>query len=262
MRTPWGRRITRRSAARALDRAGASGSPHVDQVLAATTAPPTNFELNGEADAVAMFRRANPGPVAAARTTPVTAVRSRTTKLLIATGAVVIAAGGGVAVAATTGALPGHTGDHPSHTSTHGPGSTAGPHSTATSNPTDGTAAGRSDARLCRAYQAIAANNPGKALSSPAFTGLAIRAGGRSSIAGYCTSLIGAPSSHAGSSMTPGSSGDPTAGSDPTPTSGTTNTHPTHPVHPTHPTHPVHPTQAANDTTKAHPTKTPKSPKS
>jgi hypothetical protein len=44
---------------------------------------------------------------------------------------------------------------------------------------------------LCKAYQAGATSNPGKALENPAFSVLVSTAGGVDSVATYCTTLVG-----------------------------------------------------------------------
>jgi hypothetical protein len=49
---------------------------------------------------------------------------------------------------------------------------------------------------LCRAYQAGATSNHGKALTNPAFSALVSAAGGKDNLADYCTKLIGAPRTH------------------------------------------------------------------
>lgn len=148
---------------------------------------------------------------------------------LVATAAVASTATGAVALAAATGSLPAplqHTATA-SHAfpapqpatsaSTRTPDTTArAQRSTAThscsaskssrgasSKPTVTSSApdaagtpSHSLNGLCKAYQAGAAANPGRAASSPAFTALATAAGTNTNIVAYCITLIGAPSSH------------------------------------------------------------------
>jgi hypothetical protein len=257
MTTRRNARITRRSAARALDQAGSSGAESVDRVLSAAAAPTVAAELGREAVTAALFRQAHLGRASAV---PVPRWRERIVKRLaagkfVAAAAAALALGsGGVALAASTGHLD--LGDHGSRAgsqhSAHAPGQT-GEHPTHPSHPaqpTDGQTGHPSGTPtpsirgLCRAFQAGAGSANGKALTSPAFTALATAAGGKATIAAYCTALIGAPSTHPSASPT-----HPSAS-------------PTHPVHPTHPATPTQrptqrPTPAATPTHPPHPTKSP-----
>ncbi|RNL62400.1 hypothetical protein EFK50_11535 [Nocardioides marmoriginsengisoli] len=224
MTTRREKRLSRRAAERALDRTGASGTASVDKILDAATAPPTNFELNREADTVAMFRTVQLSPVAA----PVrrsllqaTLARLAAAKVAVAAGTAVLLAGGGVAFAASTGHLPGQKNDDPkpkppAH-ATHTPGKKAPgrpsdkpapgkPTKTSSpSGPKATTAPSPSLKGLCNAYQAGVADNPGKALDNPAFSALAAAAGGKEQIGAYCDGLIGPdtdPSESAGAEPT------------------------------------------------------------
>lgn len=103
-----------------------------------------------------------------------------------AAATVAVAATGGVAVAAANGKLPDFG------------GSDAKPSASASAKPSD---AGKSGTKgnaspspsmvgLCRAFQAKAADNPGKALENPAFTALITTAGDKEKVAAYCDALL------------------------------------------------------------------------
>lgn len=231
-------RITRRSAARALDQAGTSGAESVDRILSAAAAPATAAELSGEAVTAAMFRAAvpvaAPAPRASWQTT--TTKRLAAGRYAVAGAAALTLSTGGIALAASTGHLP-FENSHRSATgashSSQAPGQTGiRPSHPAhpTNGPTDHASGSPSPSLrgLCHAYQAGAGTSNGKNLSNPAFTALATAAGGKASIAAYCTALIGAPGSHP--------------------------THPAKPTHTAHPTHPAKPTTGATPTHSAHPT--------
>lgn len=261
-------RLNRRGADRALDGAGTSGVARVDEILAAATAPPSGFELNREADTVAMFRASVAVSAASAvKLTTFQAFRMRlaATKLAVAGTAAVLLAGGGVAYAASTGHLPEVLGgdnrsDNGSNHSSQAPGQqgTKGPQGPkATSTATAGPTTTASLKGLCNAFQKGATSNPGKAADNPAFSSLATAAGGKANIAAYCTFLIGEP----GSKPSNGPKGDKTPPVRPTnapnpnstnkpgrnPTSGSGNTN-TPSAGPTSKTHPAHPTAGANAT--------------
>ncbi|MCW2857750.1 MAG: hypothetical protein JWR52_3365 [Marmoricola sp.] len=241
-------RITRRSAAQALDQTGSSGAASVDQVLAAAVAPASASELSRESTQVAMFRQARLGAVPV----PTRATVFQHTRRRFAAGRFVVAGAtaialstGGVALAASTGHLP-FGGDHRSATgarhSSDAPGMLT-THPTDPAHPTNGATEHPSAAPtpsfrgLCRAFRAGAGGTNGMALDSPAFTALATVAGGRPNVAAYCTALLGAPGTHP--SATPTQPVHPTHPAKPTQTPT-----PTHPAHPTPtPTHPAHPTQ-------------------
>lgn len=228
--------LTRRSTDRALNRAGSSGVAHVDKVLAAATAPASGFELNREAEMVALFRFVGARDGVTVRKISVAQsvfARLVAAKAAIAVGTVVLL-GGGVAFAASTGRLPEVLGgDHRSPTGAahssqapgqqgtkgpNGPNGPNGPKATSSANPTPRTPSATptpSPRGLCRAFQAQSASNPGKALNNPAFTTLATAAGGKANMSAFCVNLIGAPA--------------------PKPTNAPTS-QPTHPVPPAPPT--------------------------
>ncbi|MCW2755556.1 MAG: hypothetical protein JWQ32_2967 [Marmoricola sp.] len=236
-------RITRRSAAQALDQTGSSGAASVDQVLSAAVAPASASELSREAVTTALFRQAHVGGLQAT-TRPTVAQRTRRRfaagRLVVAGATALALSTGGVALAASTGHLP-FGGDHRSATgarhSSEAPGMLT-THPTGSDYPTNGASEHPSAAPtpsfrgLCRAFRAGAGGTNGKALESPALTALAAIAGGRANIAAYCTSLLGAPGTHPSAT----------------------------PTQPVHPTHPVKPTQAPTPTHPAHPTPTPTHP--
>lgn len=259
MRKRPGVRLTRRSAARALDRTGPSGDPRVDGVLGAATARGAEPDRTREDDLVALFSAADLTPAGPAkRPSMIQIARKRlaAAKIAVAATLAVLLAGGGVAFAATSGNLPSvlggddrsdhsrtHTSPAPDRQETLGPKPSGGP----TTLP---SASDPSYEGLCRAFQKAATTNPGKAADNPAFSALAAAAGGKAKIAPYCASLIGAPGSRPTSGPTPG----PTTGTtDPAP-GGTSPTHPVHPAHPAHPSHPSKPTKAPKPTKPAHPT--------
>lgn len=228
------RALTRRKAARALERTGSSGVPEVDEILAAATAPATGFELNREAETVAHFRFVAAQKAIAPKSGFLRAGRSRfvPARAAIAAGMATLLAGGGVAFAASTGHLPEVLGgDHRSPTgaahSSQAPGQqeTNRPKPTAEASSTPKGTPSPSLKGLCRAFQAGVATNPGKALSNPAFSALAAAAGGKAEMAAFCADLIGPPAPK------------PTPQSTPAPT-----TKPTHPAHPTKTPNPNKPT--------------------
>jgi len=170
-------------------------------------------------------------------------------KLLTAT-AVATAATGGVAFAAATNSLP-----EPVQGAAHNVFNAPAPrhHGKPNHLPGRGNEPGAksSDAPngtpspslrgLCTAFQAGATSNDGKALTNPAFTALVTAAGGTDKLAAYCTTLIGAPSTH------------PT-GKPSTHPSGAPSTHPT--GKPTTPGHPSgQPTSEPSGPPSTHPSK-------
>ncbi len=210
MTHPQSSRVTRASAARALDNTGSSGVPEVDDILSAATAPQTAFELDREAALGVLFRRTPRHPVSTERSTLMHAARSRlgATKVLIASAAAAALLGGGVAFAATTGNLPGQD-DNPRSDvgrdrSSQAPGQspTKEPKKT---EPTVGSAATPSPSLpgTCRAFQAGATSNPGKTFDNPAFSALAAAAGGKENVAAFCTALIGPPKSKPNATKAP-----------------------------------------------------------
>lgn len=241
-----GRRITRRSAARGLDRTGSTGVPQVDDLLRAAAAPGSNAELNGEADMVALFRTSTPveASPATVRMTLVQTTRARIAAAKVGIAATVsILLVGGVSYAAASGKLddivPGGSGDSSSHAST-APGQTKAPNPNKptkgpkapepTEGPTATTAPSPSTVGNCTAYLAHKnENNPGKYLDSAAFQALIAKAGGKENLDAYCTGVVAVAKP----------------------------TKKPHPTHPAKPTKKAKPTQAADPTQKAKPTKKP-----
>lgn len=210
--------LTRRSANRALDGAGRSGDAHVDQILSAATAPASSFELNREAEMVALYRFIGAQDVGVApSTTLAQRLRARlaAAHVGVAVGAVVLLAGGGVAFAASTGNLPevlggdhrsptgaAHSSQAPGQQRTDGPNGPNGPKATSTASATPKGTPSPSLKGLCSAFQAGTATNPGKALDNPAFTALATAAGGKANMVEFCVDLIGAPTPKPGNGPT------------------------------------------------------------
>ncbi|MEV0806013.1 hypothetical protein [Micromonospora sp. NPDC050200] len=180
-----------------------AGPEPLVRLLTAVRAAPRRAELRGESAAMHAFRSARAG-------TPLPApplTRSRTLTglagLKVALAGLAVAATGGVALAAATGTLPGplHR-DEPATTpsasphggpaTTTGPDRSGAPSTIGPGRPTPGA----SMLELCRAYQAGAGNNPGRALDNPVFSDLIASAGGRDEVAGYCEHVVrdtGAP---------------------------------------------------------------------
>jgi hypothetical protein len=137
----------------------------------------------------------------------------------IALASAAAAATGGIALAAATGNLPDTSGadapvaaasdstgvstDQPtdpvSPTGTDGVSDPAEPTESAEpSESVEPTDAGPSPSLngLCKAYQAGATSNPGKAISNPAFSVLVAAAGGVDQVGDYCTALVGPAATH------------------------------------------------------------------
>ncbi|MCW3838631.1 hypothetical protein ONA70_00765 [Micromonospora yasonensis] len=127
--------------------------------------------------------------------------------LKVGTAVLAVTATGGVAFAAATGNLPNPLTDPSAKPSTHASG-----------RPSEAADRGKgpADAKgtpspnlvgLCRAYQAGAGDNPGKALANPAFQVLVTTAGDKEKVAAYCETLLadakGKPSQAARPTATP-----------------------------------------------------------
>ena len=181
-----------------------------------------------------------------ARTGLKAALASAAAVALLSTGGAFAASGHAPwahAPVSATGASADHT--QPTHPTPSHSESTDDP----TDDPTDGTDTSTGPNAhamwgLCHAYLAGSKTEHGQALQSPAFTALALAAGGPDLVADFCSAV---PKPGSGDQ-----SGDPS--------------HPAHPTHPakptqaaspTHPTHPAKPTQAASPTRPAHPTHPP-----
>jgi hypothetical protein len=224
MSTHQGPRITRDEAERLL--ASGVGPEALAGLLAAAIPPVAEVELVGEAGAVMGFRAAHLANVPSRRKALV--LRAAFSNLLAAkiaaAAAVAAAATGGMAIAAATGNLPG-----PLHDSTpRVDAATAAAHSSAAASAAASTSAESSSAPaepseseapgssatphpsldgLCKAFRAGATDNPGKAISNPAFSVLVAKAGGVDNVAAYCDTRI-APAAkhhHHGRPATPGS---------------------------------------------------------
>ncbi|KQY57522.1 hypothetical protein [Nocardioides sp. Root140] len=241
MNTRHGFRLSRRSADKALDLRGGSGSPELDALLEAAAAPgPTSGEVPGEAGALAEFRVA--GLVSASSTGRATSMKRATSRLLtakaLAVGVIAVSGVGGVALAATTGHLPNPAaGDHPNlGSSQDAPGLNANgddPAADPTTGPADPSDApsaepttGPSLAGLCKAFQAGESSGHAKNLTNPAFTALVTAAGDEASVSTYCVGLLGEPTAR-----------------------------PEHPAKPEHPATPTHPAKPEHPVTPTHPEK-------
>jgi hypothetical protein len=225
-----------------------SGPDELRRVLAAASAPAEARELAGEQAAVAQFRASYADSVQPVRRRSV--IKTAAAKVIgakVVLGAALAAlATGGVAVAAATDHLPGPGSHHsqagPAAESSHvrqvspstpttpsGQPTPTGPRGQSGTHPSSSHASAASPSPslvgLCTAYEAKVADNPGKALTGPAFTALITAAGGSDNVAAFCVTVLG--------------DGHPT-GSPSHPT-GSPTTHPTPPT--TYPTPPTtHPT--------------------
>ena len=179
------------------------GLGDLSDLLAAASAPPRPHELTGEMAAVVAFRYATlaaPGGHHRRRSTAKSSW-ARLAGIKVAAVAVALVTAG-VALAASTGVIPSPFGVDPS---TAAPDLTSGrPHDTA-GNTVNGSTGGApatthgspsavpspSLDALCRAYRVKVAEDPGKALDSPAFGALITAAGGRDKVDDYCDVLLG-----------------------------------------------------------------------
>ena len=202
--------------------------PELAALLAAAAAPGDERELAGETAAVWQFRTTHVAASARAgaarhrrtRTVFKAALANALAAKVALAGAAAVAAGG-VVLAAETGGWPSSpvylvappAVSAPAHRPSHDPEPTDAnvapsdspetdtpPSEPSESNrPTD-SGSGTADATptpsltgLCKAYQAGATSNPGKALANPAFSVLVSTAGGADNVATYCTALVGPP---------------------------------------------------------------------
>jgi hypothetical protein len=233
-------RINRDSAERLLSAAAVEprGVPDaLIHLLAAARAIAQPAELAGESAAMDAFRAVLLGPTPHPRRRSMlqTALAKFLTLKVAAAAVVTVAATGGVALAATNGALP-------DALSNHSPTAKPSAHSTAddSAKPSASTGAKGSPSPslvgLCRAYQAGAGDNPGKALENPAFTALITAAGDKDKVTAYCGSLLaaqksahptpkngpgGAPTTHPTGKADSHPTGAPVGRMTPTPTGGT-----------------------------------------
>ncbi|MFD0731556.1 hypothetical protein [Planotetraspora mira] len=211
MSTHRSHRIDRFTAERLL-RGETAGPDQLAKLLAAAAAPAERGELAGEEAAVAAFREAHLVPALQPRKRSMikTALLKFVT-LKVAAAALSATAVGGVALAAGTGHLPESLGGpapsvRPTATHDTGKAPTAGDkHPSASSSSSSSSSPSPSPSPslvgLCRAYQAGAGDNPGKALDNPAFTHLITVAGGKDKVAAYCADRLKtragkAPASH------------------------------------------------------------------
>lgn len=174
-----------RDAAEQLLRRGAPAADPLAALLAAAASPARPDELAGEAAVLTAFRAAHLDPVPQPRRRSM--IQTAIAKLLtlkVAGAAVAATAAGGVALAAGTGNLPGVAGDRPA-----GVHATAKPSDNA-ENKHGNAAPSPSLVGLCRAFQAGAGDNPGKALENPAFGALIEAAGDEESVADFCTDVL------------------------------------------------------------------------
>lgn len=199
------RRLDRSTAERLLagDRATADTNAGTAVALLATAlraaaAPAHPEELTGERAALAAYTTARLGPVPETRRQSM--FKSALAKVLTVKAAVVgiaVVGASGVALAAGTGALPwsGTPADPPAPSKAATPSTP--PPVTATGRPSDaGKPADKPAATpapsldgLCQAYEAQVAENPGKALESPAFEALVEAAGGPDEVPDYCATV-------------------------------------------------------------------------
>jgi hypothetical protein len=232
MSTHRGPRVDRATAEDLLG-SGTGGPESLSSLLAAARAPAAKHELTCEPVILAEFRSAHLDLITPPRRTSMlktTAAKLLTAKLL-AGAALATAATGGVALAAATNTLPdavqgaAHDVFNAPAPSDHGKPSqrpSQGKQSATESSAAPKATPSPSLRGLCTAYQAGATSNNGKALNNPAFSALITAAGGTDKVAAYCTTLIGAPSTHPTGRPSSHPTGKPTA-----PPTGAHESHPT-----------------------------------
>jgi hypothetical protein len=174
-----------------------SAAESLTAVLRAATAPAYPEELfREEAASAAFVNAAQLAPVPQHRRSSM--LRSALAKVLTVKVAVILAAVGstGVVLAAGTNALPGPWSGTPASppASSRSADPSAPPSVTTTGRPPDAgkpaeTGPAPSMTGLCQAYAAQVAEEPGKALDSPAFTALVTAAGGADRVPAYCDSV-------------------------------------------------------------------------
>ncbi|MER7891523.1 hypothetical protein ABTX15_17020 [Micromonospora sp. NPDC094482] len=196
------------------------GGPVVDHdglrplvlLLTALRAAPRPGELDGEHAAVQAFHHAFAAPADPPRRRRASTVRMG---LRAALATLALAATGGVALAAT-GTLPGGppqpttTVPAPSASPGQGssganPGPEAGPGTAGRPTPAAAVVG------LCRAYREKSGDDRGRALESPAFTGLVNAAGGPGRVADYCDQVLADEPSHGKPSDRPAVPAHPSA---------------------------------------------------
>ena len=189
----------------AVARPGAAAD--VARLLSAASAPARARELAGEEAAVAAFRAARFGPIAAppARSRLQFAGRKLTTLKVAVVTLATTSVLGGVAFAASTNTFPYQRDDRPPASVTPdpvrpsgqptptGPGgdpSTTPPGAVPSDRPAR-TGPAPSLIGQCRAYEARPPGKRRKELANPAFRALVAAAGGPDRVAAYCTALLG-----------------------------------------------------------------------
>ncbi|GAA4575842.1 hypothetical protein [Planotetraspora kaengkrachanensis] len=196
MSTHRSHRIDRFTAERLL-RGEPAGPDRLAELLAAAAAPAEYGVQAGEEAAVAAFREAHLIPALQQRKQSMikTALLKFVTLKVAATlGATAV---GSAALVAGTGHLPEYLGfgvpsARPTATHDAGKAPAAGgrlPGVSPSASPSPSTPS-PSLAGLCRAYQAGAGGNRGKALDNPAFTRLITVAGGKDKVEAYCADRL------------------------------------------------------------------------
>lgn len=215
-------------------------------LLAAAAAPAREEELAGEDTAVAAFRDAR----RALAPQPRRRFMLKSVLVKASLVAAVAAVGsGGVALAASAGHLPGtNSSEHPATAqNSHRPAdatasrhasrpaaSNASTHGVTNSHAADPSATPSPNLRgLCTAFQAHAADNPGKALENPAYKALIERAGGKNKVASFCAKLLDTPAGKSSTHRSDASTHASTHAPSHAPSSRPTTPRPTHsPSHP------------------------------
>ncbi|RLP95557.1 hypothetical protein [Micromonospora sp. CV4] len=196
-----------------------TGSRPVVLLLTAARAAPRPAELAGEDVAVLAFRRERHGrlhPDPERRAGEGVALGAPTVSrrparhprglagfgARAAVAALALIVSGGVALAAATGGPAPRPPQPPTATppAPVGPppvtdpvtGGEARSGAPATSGPAPSSSVAAEMAGLCRAYQAIAGNDHGRALDNPVFSGLIVAAGDRQRVPGYCERVLAA----------------------------------------------------------------------
>jgi hypothetical protein len=235
-------RISRVDAERLLD-TGIGGPEALEALLAAAAPSPASGELAGEHAALTQFRAGHLATVPSRRRTAlfksVLANLAAAKVALAATAAA--AATGGIALAASTGNLPG-TSQGAAHAHQPAPVavSESAEHGAAPAGETESAEPSASEAArpsttpspslngLCKAFQAGATDNPGKALDNPAFSVLVAKAGGKDQVADFCVTRVGPAPTHPAGAPTTHPTGRPAShpGAHPTHPTGAPATHP------------------------------------
>ncbi|WP_322748173.1 MULTISPECIES: hypothetical protein [unclassified Frankia] len=193
-----------------------AGPGSLADLLAAAAGSARVGELAGEESAVAAFREARLAPVTQPRRD--SPINIGVGKLLTVKAVTVVVAAttvGGFAVVASTVVLPSPGGsDSPAAqlaTSASASASAWAHEATSSGHGRNASpAVSASLVGLCRAYTAGAADNPGKALDTPAYSALVTAAGGKGQVPTYCAAAL-ADDRAAGESTNPTGTVTPTA---------------------------------------------------